>query len=66
MADGVIRYGQREDLELLGRYDTHISEEELRNAVVQKRVLVLSVGQRCVRWLGDPRVGDQIRVRGRG
>lgn len=60
MADGVIRYGQREDLELLGRYDTHISEEELRNAVVQKRVLVMYVGQRFVGWLRYHLFWDQI------
>jgi len=60
VVDEMIRYGTMEDLGLLGRYDTHISEEELRNAVDQKRVLIMYAGQRFVGWLRYHLFWDQI------
>lgn len=56
----MIGYGDRKDLELLGRYDNHISGEELKNAVDQRRVLVMYEGQEFAGWLRYHLFWDQI------
>ena len=60
----MIRYGNREDLELLGKYDVHIFREELENALSQRRVLVMFEGQEFAGWLRYHLFWDQIPFMG--
>lgn len=60
MKDEMIRYGNMEDWGLLKAYDTHISGEELENAIEQGRVLVMYQGQEFVGWLRYHLFWDQI------
>lgn len=46
-----IRYAIENDLEILSKYDAHISTEELLNSIRRKRVIVLSDNEKIVGWL---------------
>ena len=47
----MIRYANIEDLELLLKYDSHISEEELKNVIKLNRVLVMFDDDKFIGWL---------------
>ena len=47
----MIRYAQLKDIELLNKYDKHISEEELKNSIKLKRIIVMFEGSRFIGWL---------------
>lgn len=47
----MIRYANLEDLDLLKKYDSHISENELINAINLKRVLIMFENNKFVGWL---------------
>ena len=60
MKGEMIRYGNRGDLGLLKGHDTHISGEELGNALEQGRVLMAYEGQKFAAWLRYHLFWDQI------
>lgn len=47
----MIRYANEMDLEILKKYDYHISEQELRNSIKQKRVLIMLNNNKFIGWL---------------
>ena len=47
----MIRYAEETDIEILSKYDKHISKEELKNSIRLKHILVLFVDEMFVCWL---------------
>lgn len=47
----MIRYAELEDIELLKEYDKHISEEELKNSIKLKRIIVMFEDDKFIGWL---------------
>lgn len=47
----MIRYARIEDLELLSKYDVHISKGELENIIKMDRVLMIFEDDKFVGWL---------------
>ena len=46
-----IRIAELSDLPFLKQYDKHISETELRNAIIQKHILIAETNGKTVGWL---------------
>lgn len=46
-----IRYATDEDFKLLAEYDDNIAEEELKDAIARRRILVMFDGKKFVGWL---------------
>ena len=46
-----IRIAKLSDLHFLKRYDKHISETELRNAIIQKHIFIAETNGKTVGWL---------------
>ncbi len=47
----MIRYADKNDFELLSKYDKHICEKELRNCIKEKRILIMFNDNIFVGWL---------------
>ena len=47
----MIRYAEMRDFEVIKRHDSHISEEELKNIIPLKRVIVMYQGESFAGWL---------------
>lgn len=47
----MIKYANEMDLEILKKYDKHISENELRNSVKLRRILVMFDHNKFIGWL---------------
>ena len=47
----MIRYANENDIEIISKYDEHISKEELINIIKLKRVIVMYEGDKFVGWL---------------
>lgn len=47
----MIRYANENDIEIISKYDKHISKEELANIIKLKRVIVMYEGDKFVGWL---------------
>ncbi|HIU40547.1 MAG TPA: GNAT family N-acetyltransferase [Candidatus Aphodocola excrementigallinarum] len=47
----MIRYANENDIEIISKYDKHISKEELVNIIKLKRVIVMYEGDKFVGWL---------------
>ncbi len=47
----MIRYAAVTDLEILGKYDNHISQAELKNSIDLKRVLMMFDNNHFIGWL---------------
>ncbi len=47
----MIRYADKNDYELLSKYDKHICETELRNCIKEKRILIMFIDNIFVGWL---------------
>lgn len=46
-----IRYAESGDMEMIAEYDTHISKEELENAIARKRIILLFLDGEYKGWL---------------
>ena len=46
-----IRYAKPVDIELISKYDEHVSKEELRNVIAMKRIILLFIGGKFEGWL---------------
>ena len=49
--NNIIRYANENDIEIISKYDKHISKEELVNIIKLKRVIVMYEGDKFVGWL---------------
>ncbi len=47
----MIRYANENDIEIISKYDEHISKEELINIIKLKRVIVMYEGDKFIGWL---------------
>ena len=47
----MIRYANENDIEIISKYDKHISKEELANIIKLKRVIVMYEDDKFVGWL---------------
>ena len=47
----LIRFAQLNDLHFLERYDKHISEPELRNAIEQEHIFIAETNGETIGWL---------------
>ncbi len=47
----MIRYADINDIEILSKYDKHISKEELKKIIELKRVLVMYIDNKFIGWL---------------
>ena len=47
----MIRYANENDIEIISKYDKHISKEELANIIKLKRVIVMCEDDKFVGWL---------------
>lgn len=47
----MIRYANENDIEIISKYDKHISKEELANIIKLKRVIVMYEDDKFVWWL---------------
>ena len=47
----MIRYANENDIEIISKYDEHISKEELINIIKLKRVIVMYEDDKFVGWL---------------
>lgn len=47
----MIRYANENDIEIISKYDKHISKEELVNIIKLKRVIVMYEDNKFVGWL---------------
>ena len=47
----MIRYADLEDIELLSKYDIHVSKEELKNIIKLNRVLMMFDDDKFIGWL---------------
>jgi len=47
----MIRYANKDDIDLIAKYDEHITKEELTNIVNLKRVIVMFNENKFVGWL---------------
>lgn len=47
----MIRYAVEHDFDLLNKYDTHINENELRNSIRRKRILLMFNDEEFMGWL---------------
>ena len=47
----MIRYANENDIEIISKYDKHISKEELANIIKLKRVIVMYEDAKLVGWL---------------
>lgn len=47
----MIRYANENDIEIISKYDKHISKEELANIIKFKRVIVMYEDDKFVGWL---------------
>lgn len=47
----MIRYANENDIEIISKYDKHISKEELANIIKIKRVIVMYEDDKFVGWL---------------
>ena len=47
----MIRYANENDIEIISKYDKHISKEELANIIKLKRVIVMYEVDKFVGWL---------------
>lgn len=56
----MIRYANEKDFETVRKYDSHISEKELKNAIAFKRVLVMYHDDRFAGWLRFNLFWDEI------
>ncbi|MDE6406836.1 MAG: GNAT family N-acetyltransferase [Lachnospiraceae bacterium] len=56
----MIRYAVKTDFETVRKYDRHISETELQNAIYAKRVLVMDRNDCFVGWLRFNLFWDEI------
>jgi len=56
----MIRYANEMDLEILKKYDKHISENELRNSVKLRRILVMFDHNKFIGWLRFSLFWDNI------
>ena len=56
----MIRYAEETDFETVRKYDKHISETELKNAIALKRVLVLYQNGCFAGWLRFNLFWDEI------
>ncbi len=48
---GLIRFAESGDFEVISRYDGHISDEELRNLIEKKRVVIMVEKGGFIGWL---------------
>lgn len=46
-----IRYAETSDIEMISEYDGHISEDELKNAIAMKRIILLFIDGEFEGWL---------------
>lgn len=56
----MIRYANESDLEILNKYDNHISKIELKNSIKLKRVLVMFDNNDFIGWLRFNLFWDEI------
>ncbi len=49
--NNIIRYANENDIEIISKYDKHISKEELANIIKLKRVIVMCEDDKFVGWL---------------
>ena len=49
--NNMIRYANENDIEIISKYDKHISKEELANIIKLKRVIVMYEDDKFVGWL---------------
>lgn len=56
----MIKYANEMDLEILKKYDKHISENELRNSVKLRRILVMFDHNKFIGWLRFSLFWDNI------
>lgn len=49
--NNIIRYANENDIEIISKYDKHISKEELANIIKLKRVIVMYEDDKFVGWL---------------
>ncbi len=47
----MIRYANIEDMNILSKYDEHISKEELKNSINKNGILVMFENEKFVGWL---------------
>lgn len=47
----MIRYANNDDVEIISKYDKHISIEELVNIIKMKRVIVMFNNGKFIGWL---------------
>lgn len=47
----MIRYADINDFDILSYYDKHINPQELKNAIYQKRILVMQIENKFIGWL---------------
>ena len=46
-----IRYAKADELDMIAEYDDHLSEEELKNAIAMKRIILLFIDGKYEGWL---------------
>lgn len=47
----MIRYANKDDIEIISKYDEHISIEELENVIKMKRLIVMFNEDKFIGWL---------------
>ena len=47
----MIRYADKNDIEIISKYDEHISIEELKNVIKLKRLIVMFNEDKFIGWL---------------
>ena len=47
----MLRYANQNDIEIISKYDKHISKEELNNIIKLQRVIVMYEDDRFIGWL---------------
>ena len=47
----MIRYANENDIEIISKYDKHVSKEELKNIIERQRVIVMFEDNNFIGWL---------------